>query len=541
MHFNTPLVDKSLPEDDRLGYSSGTNPTYRLLSDKLNIPSVPFLGEDIEIGAADVMRHGIRTFTGTLGEELVTGLPDWIIDNYFLEYILDPEIIEPYKMISEMNDETEQQRALSELDPVIREKVLIELKRRKTRLPFFNKLSETIYASQGGYGTEREVFPEVASQFDVDRAAGEEFDQDMQIHVNRVQRELYEISEQYEKKQMTPRQWRESRSELFKEFQSIQEGELAKLGKDKVIFQSLSSDEQNEYWKLVNEAMASRGFTNKKEYIYQQYQSIRLDAELQEVNEDLAFEEFFAKRKTYLDSLTESERNQFYEVRDSRLNSVEREWAQQSEVMQVLWNWTSRSTIERTLETGKEILFSAKTLKSEKDLKEIKLSDVKKQLAINPNIRKSRREVFQDYLLYLNLEPMWQKDYRNPMVEQAIKAEYEKRRYDYDETQTTDDLGRTVSKSHEAWVASVRTMINEQKVYKTALRYNNPDIDKYYSKWFAYSPLSWSTALRNLKGSTLESIVTRSMPKANTEMPVHETTQKMLEEYYPNIIQQGIE
>ena len=194
MHFNTPLVDKSLPEDDRLGYSSGTNPTYRLLSDKLNIPSVPFLGEDIEIGAADVMRHGIRTFTGTLGEELVTGLPDWIIDNYFLEYILDPEIIEPYKMISEMNDETEQQRALSELDPVIREKVLIELKRRKTRLPFFNKLSETIYASQGGYGTEREVFPEVASQFDVDRAAGEEFDQDMQIHVNRVQRELYEIS-----------------------------------------------------------------------------------------------------------------------------------------------------------------------------------------------------------------------------------------------------------------------------------------------------------------------------------------------------------
>ena len=84
-------------------------------------------------------------------------------------------------------------------------------------------------------------------------------------------------------------------------------------------------------------------------------------------------------------------------------------------------------------------------------------------------------------------------------------------------------------------------MINEQKVYKTALRYNNPDIDKYYSKWFAYSPLSWSTALRNLKGSTLESIVTRSMPKANTEMPVHETTQKMLEEYYPNIIQQGIE
>ena len=133
----------------------------------------------------------------------------------------------------------------------------------------------------------------------------------------------------------------------------------------------MSSDEQNEYWKLVNEAMASRGFTNKKEYIYQQYQSIRLDAELQEVNEDLAFEEFFAKRKTYLDSLTESERNQFYEVRDSRLNSVEREWAQQSEVMQVLWNWTSRSTIERTLETGKEILFSAKTLKSEKDLKKL--------------------------------------------------------------------------------------------------------------------------------------------------------------------------
>jgi hypothetical protein len=389
-------------------------------------------------------------------------------------------------------------------------------------------LSETIYASQGGYGTEREVFPAVASQFDIDRPAGEEFDQEMQIHVNNVQRQLYEISEQYEKRQITPKQWRESRSELFKTFQAIRDGELAKLGKDKVVFQNLSDEEQNEYWKMVNEAMASRGFTNKKEYIYQQYQSIRVNTELMNINEDLAFEEFFAKRKTYLDSLTESERNQFYEVRDARLNRVEREWAQESDAMQILWDWTSRGTIERTLETGKEMWFSAKTLKSEEDLKEVKLT-------------KEKRKVFQDYLFYLNLEPMWQKDYRNPIVEQAIKAEYEKEGLKYDDRQTTDDLGRTVSVSHEAWINSVRFMIDEQKVYKTALRYNNPDIDKYYSKWFAYSPLSWSTALRNLKESTLRSTVAGSMPRTGTEMPVHETTQTMLKKHYPRVMQQGIE
>ena len=136
---------------------------------------------------------------------------------------------------------------------------------------------------------------------------------------------------------------------------------------------------------------------------------------------------------------------------------------------------------------------------------------------------------------------MWQKDYRNPIVEQAIKAEYEKEGLKYDDRQTTDDLGRTVSVSHEAWINSVRFMIDEQKVYKTALRYNNPDIDKYYSKWFAYSPLSWSTALRNLKESTLRSTVAGSMPRTGTEMTVHETTQTMLEEHYPRVMQQGTE
>ena len=62
-----------------------------------------------------------------MGEEIVLSTSDWIIENYFLEYLLDPEVIEPYKMIIGMSDEVAQQKALSELDPIIRQKVLIEL------------------------------------------------------------------------------------------------------------------------------------------------------------------------------------------------------------------------------------------------------------------------------------------------------------------------------------------------------------------------------------------------------------------------------
>tara|TARA_R100000008_G_scaffold21812_1_gene11525 strand:+ start:4383 stop:10940 length:6558 start_codon:yes stop_codon:yes gene_type:complete len=535
-YFNKQIYDTTLPKDDRFGYSTGTNPTYRLLAEKLNIPDIG----GREIGSADVLRHGIRTFTGNLGEEIVLSTSDWIIENYFLEYLLDPEVIEPYKMIIGMSDEVAQQKALSELDPIIRQKVLIELKRRKTKVPVFNKLTQTFYGEDNAYGAEREIFPSVQRDLGINIGKADELDEKMQIHVNKVQIDLYEISEQYEKNQITPVQWREERSKLFADFQTIQEGELLKL-EGAVVFQTLTDEQQKEYWQRVNDAMASRGYTNKKEYIYQQYQSIKINSELQEINEDLAFEEFFAKRKSYLDSLTESELKDFKEMRDARLNKVEREWIKESEEIQVLWDWTSRSTIEKALETGKELEFSTKTLKSEKDLKEIKLSDVKKQLAINPKIRKSRREIFQDYLLYLNLESKWQQDYRNPLVEQAIKEQYEKLGYDYDDRQETDDLGRTVSVSHNAWIASIRTMINERNVYKTALKYNNPNIDKYYSKWFGYSPLSWSTAVRNLKNTSSGKDVERAAPSRDREMPVHDTTQEMLEQYYPNVIQQGLE
>ena len=528
MHYNAEITDTSLPEDDRYGYSAGTNPTYRLLAEKLDIPDIG----GVDVGSADVLRHGIRTFTGNLGEEVVLSTSDWIIDNFFLDYLLDPEVIEPYKMIAGMTDEIAQQKALSELDPIVREKVMIEIKRRHTKVPVFNKVTKTFYGDESSFGAEREIFPAVQRDFGIDVGKTEELDQEMAFHVNFVQTELFNISEQFERRQITPKEWRERRSDLFSQFKEHQDLEIAKLG-DTVIFQNLTDEQQSEYWQRINDAMASRGFTNKSEYIYQQYQAIRIDTDLLDINEDLAFEKFFKQRSSYLDSLSESEVKQFNEKRDSRMNEVEREWTKESEVMQVLWDWTSRATIEKTLDTGKEVLWSAATLKSKKDLKGITLT-------------KERRKVFEDYLLYINLEAMYQKDYRNPIVETTIKDEYAKLGLKYDETLVTDNLGRTVTKSHNAWIESVRAIIDEKNQYKTALKYNNPDIDKYYTKWFAYSPLNWSTAMRNLKGTGLEKTINKDIPKQGgkpiyTQLPVHETTQAMLKEYYPNVVQQGIE
>jgi len=506
-HFDTPLVDKNVPTEEQ--YNSGTNLTYRAIANTLNIPVSP-----------ERLKHSVRTFTGTLGEELVTGFPDWLIENYFLEYVIEPEVIEPYKTILAMKDPDKQQAVLSNLSPEIREKVLIELRRRNVRLPVLNKFSETFYSTASASGAEREIFPAVSKDLGIDMAQQKEYDDSIRIHIENVQRQGHELAEQLESGKLTPAEYRDQYADLYKAFEVTQQNKLTELGIDSKVFQTLTQEEQNEYWNRVNEAMKARGLTDPAEYLYQQYMSIRVDEEMMSINEDLAFEEFFAKRDSFLSSLTPEEKESVITKRNSRINKVRSEYERDRDKLSILWDWTSRTSITTALETGQEKAFDS-NVKSEKDLTTVKLTP-------------QRRKIFEDYLMYLNLTKTNQAAYYSEDVIRAIQEEHAKQGKEYNST-LTNQGGRTAPVSHFNWINSVRVMETEKNSYKTSLLYNNPNLDNIYSKWFDKQPLTWAQVKRNTN------ITIPYNFRNNLNAAVHESSQEIREKYYPMAFQKGLD
>ena len=374
-------------------------------------------------------------------------------------------------------------------------------------------------SDEGAYGAEREVFPAVSKDLGIDTAQQQQFDESIRIHIENVQRDGFELAEQLEKYEITPAEYREKYADLYTDFEATQKSMLREMGKDVKVFQTLSQEEQNEYWTRVNEAMKARGLTDPAEYLYQQYMGIRVDTDVMAINEDLAFEEFFAKRKSFLNSLTPEERKSVMLKRNSRISKIRQEYERDRDKLSILWDWTSRTSIITALETGREKSFNL-NIKSEKDLKSVKLTP-------------QRRKVFEDYLMYLNLTKTNQRSYWSEDVIKAIRQEHKRTGKEYNDAIVTYQ-GRTAPFSHVQWIASVRELENEKNVYKTALLYNNPDLDKAYVKWFDKAPINWGQIKRNLGKLGVR------IPANKENIAVHEGSQKTRELYYPLAFQKGV-